>query len=146
MIKELPAKASARVAAADGWPGGACSPESAVALLAPLESRILASARDRLGATIADAAKQLTMDPALLVHAEQNIQGGLTAMHLYSSDVLRALQDPKDAACDGARQSIAKMVRDDVRAQIVAVATARRGSIERYEDALSGVLDIASEK
>lgn len=146
VMKEIPAKANARIAATDGWPGAVCTAESAITLLTPLEGRHLVAARDRLAATISDAATPSKSNSALLIQAEQNMQAGLTAMHLYSSDILRTLKDPKDAACDASEQSVAKLVREDVRTHIVTAATARRSSIERYEDALAGVLDIASEK
>lgn len=146
-MKEIPAKAGTRVAGVTTWPAGeTCTPAKASALLVPLEARHLAPARDRLAATVEEAAKAAKPGTALLEQAEKNIQAGLTAMHLYGSDVPRTLKQNAGPECDAAEQAAARLVRDDLRAQVVAVATARRASIERYEDALTGVLDIASEQ
>lgn len=144
-MKEVPSKTDARLAEVTTWAGDACTQASAGALLKPLDVKHLTTARDRLAATVSETATPGKANPASLVQTEKNIQAGLTALHLYGSDVQHVLRHDKGGACDAAEHA-ARLVRDDVRAQVVAVATARRASIERYEDALTGVLDIASEK
>lgn len=140
----MPTKASARLKEVTSWPEG-CTAATADDLLKPLDGTYLATPRERLAATVKQADALAKVNATMLVQMEQNIQAVLTAMHLYGRAVLPALKLGKGMTCDAVDQA-AKHVLDDVREQIVSAAKARRSSIERYEDVLTGVLDIASEK
>lgn len=162
-VKEWPEKTPAAAPAGDAAaadaaaPAGAatdkaaatettCTIAAAKTQLDTLEGKHLAAARDQLAGTVADAAKPEKANAALLEKAERHIQAALTAMHLYRSDVPRTLKQGKGGACDTAERNAAELVRGDVRGKIVAVAMARRADIERYDDALTGILDIVNEK
>jgi hypothetical protein len=82
----------------------------------------------------------------LIEEAEKAIQAGLTGIHLYAAQVHRALLEAVAADCDPWQRNAAKRAKEYARAQIITMATERKQSIERYEDALSSVVDIAGEK
>lgn len=75
---------------------------------------------------------------------EKGIQQALTSMHLYASQVHKALRQAQDVACDEDRRIIADTIREILRQLLVNAATERKQSIERYEDALTNIADVAA--
>jgi hypothetical protein len=142
VLNELQTKAGAEMSQVKDWPeSDTCHLTQTKEALKPLESKYLDSARAKLTTAIASQA-----DLAKLPDTESSIQAALTAMHLYSSDAPRVTVQSKEATCETAQRSAGEFVRSYVRGQITTAASERKASIERYEDALSNILEIAGEK
>ncbi len=142
VLNELQTKAGAEMSQVKDWPeSDTCHLTQTQEALKPLESKYLDSARTKLTTAIASRA-----DLAKLPDTERSIQAALTAMHLYSSDAPRVTVQSKETTCETAQRSAGEFVRSYVRGQITTAASERKASIERYEDALSNILEIAGEK
>jgi len=146
VMNELPAKSTAVIAKSGDWPvSTVCTPAAVDALLKPLESKYLETPTARLlkaTTTPVDSTEAANQ----LEETEKSIQAALTAMYLYSADAQRTLLQARIDDCVDAQGRSATLVRSHARAQVAAVAAERKLSIERYEDALSSVLEIAAEK
>ncbi|SFF63601.1 hypothetical protein SAMN05518865_102354 [Duganella sp. CF458] len=143
---DLPGKVAAEIAQVPDWPEDKCPVADTKALLAPLDAKYLVSARDRLSKALADESDPAKASFKTLEQVENGIQGLLTGMHVYSSDAQRVLGQVKDSACPDVQRTAGDRVRSYVRAQVAAAATDRKASIERYEDALTHILEVAGEK
>lgn len=139
-LNELQSKTGAVMLKTPNWPAENCPIEQTPPLLEPLNSKYLGPARTKLNKAISNQD-----DAAKLPDTELAIQSALTAMHLYSSDVPRTVAQSKDTACEAAQRAAGELARSYVRAQITTAAQERKTSIERYEDALSYILDSAGE-
>ncbi|NRR30237.1 hypothetical protein HSX11_08555 [Oxalobacteraceae bacterium] len=146
VVTELPVKAPAQIATVPNWPETSCQAKKAGDLLSPLDAKHLEPGRAKLIKVVADNADPAKASAKLLDETEKSIQAALTGMHLYSSDAQRVLAQAKVAGCEAEYRSAADLVRNFVRAQVASAATERKLSIERYEDALSNIMEIAGEK
>lgn len=117
--------------------------------LGALDTAYLGAARTRLeklAAANATAADPATPATASTTQAENAIQAGLTGIHLYAAQAHKAVSESTAAGCAPWQLSAAKSARTYAQAQLVGMATERKLSIERYEDALASIADIAGEK
>ncbi len=76
---------------------------------------------------------------------ETAISNALSTLHLYAGEVHKILNDSKLTACDAWPRNAADRARKYIRTQLVTEATAWRGQIERFEDALNSIAAIAAE-
>jgi hypothetical protein len=145
-LTSLPAKVrSAALEKSDA--SDACKLDAFTDGLAALDKAYLEPARDKAAKAIpveasADAGKPGSTQ---VRDAERAIQAGLTGMHLYASAVYRGLSESTAENCTAHQRTAAARARGVIRAQLLGAASERKLSIERYEDALSSIADIATE-
>ena len=84
---------------------------------------------------------------ALVISYERVIQAALTALHLYGGKVYQALDESPAANCDAAwRRGVAQRARDLASTALLGIARERRSTVERYEDALVNITEVATQK
>ena len=83
----------------------------------------------------------------LTVQREKALQAALIALHVYAGKVFRSVDESPAADCEPVfRRGLATSLRNLPRSHLLAVATAHRAAAERYEDALMGITDVATQK
>lgn len=142
-LAAMPEKVKSAATAAVGDLAG-CDTGKLTEGLQALATAHLEPARTRL-------AKLAPLDPAKpatdqTTESEKAIQASLTAIHLYAGQVHRAVGEAQAGDCGTRQRDAADSARKYARAQLVAMASERKLSIERYEDALASIADIAGEK
>ncbi len=114
--------------------------------LADLDNNHLSAPRDKLGSLlpglgVAEPAKQL-------VQIEAALQAGLLALNVYGNRVFKTLDDSPAANCSKPdwKRKVADAARVVPRSQLLRLARERRDSIERYEEALLNISQVAAQK
>lgn len=142
-VNGLQAIAEAEVAR--DWPETTCAIGDLVTTqVSPLGARFLVAPRERLGKAVAPIASPQSPTLPQLEEMEKSIQAVLTAMHLYSSELPKALKRSKVGDCVVPELEAGERTRKLLRTRIVTVVEQRKTTIERYEDALSNLMDVAS--
>ena len=143
-LTEMPAQLDALVDANAAGKGESCSLPELKKAVSALDSSHLAAQRDKLDSLLAQLG---VADDKLLDKIEQATFNGLTALVRYMGAAYKAVDGYSSTACDAAwRQALAKKARELPRAQVLALASERRTAVERYEDALMNITDVATQK
>jgi hypothetical protein len=83
----------------------------------------------------------------LTIEREKSVREGLTALHLYGARVHKALHAAVESGCDeSARKAAAEKAQAVQRTALVTIATERRQAIDRYEEALLTITDVATQR
>ncbi len=127
-------------------PPAGCTPDYVDTALPALDKSLLEQPRSKLATLMAGGEAGTAATAKTLTASEQAIQSGLTAIQLYAAKVHRTVSESKAAGCDPWQRTVAGSARKYALEQVLARATERKRGIERYEDALSSILDIAGEK
>lgn len=139
----LPARVEEQVDATDGM-GEACKLADAKQGLPLLDTGYLSPARTQLQTLSTSALTAKNEAP--IADIESAIQTGLTAIHLYSAQVYKTLAESKAEGCDELwRRHAAERARAVPHGQLLTIAQERKLSIDRYEEALSSVAEVAAE-
>ncbi len=113
--------------------------------LADLDSNHLAAPRDKLGTLLPGLG--ITEPDKQLVQMEAALQAGLLALNVYGNKVFKVLDDSPTAQCLPAwKRKVAERARDVPRSQLLRLAKERRDSVERYEEALLNISQVAAQK
>lgn len=123
-------------------PKAPCTIEEAKAGLGNLDVAYLDGARTRLRTLLSSKGA----DKASTEDLEKALQSGMTSVYLYSERVYVTLKTTQPNECNSWRSGAAEDGRKDLRTQLNMFANERKKSIERYEEALSSIADIATEK
>lgn len=110
-----------------------------------LDKQVLEPSRGQLGTLLSNPG---AAEPTALVGSyERVMQAALTAMHLYGGKVYRALDESPAANCAAAwRRQVAERARQLVRDALLESARNRLRTVERYEDALVNITEVATQK
>lgn len=144
MLVSLPTKVETEVDKKADAGQNACQFTEAKKSLVLLDTAYLNPAREKLQSLVVESTTKATDQPTEAL--EKAIQQGLTSIHLYAGQVFKTLAESKDADCDEIwRHKVAERAKVLPRAMLIAAATERKQSVERYEDALTNIADIAAE-
>lgn len=131
----------------DASPGKAetCKLSDMAAGLNGLDKQYLEASRTMLETLLANPGA--AESGALTGSFEKAIQSGLIGLHLYSGKVYQKLDEASANGCEASwKRTLAQRARDLPRSQLLDIARERRASIERYEDALTNITEVATQK
>lgn len=113
--------------------------------LSALDAPILGPARGQLDTLIANPG---AAEPqALVVSYEGALQAGLTALHRYGVQAQRTLDESTASGCEaGWRRGLARRLQAWTQERMLDLARERRAAIDRYEDALANITEVATQK
>ncbi|ELX12694.1 hypothetical protein Jab_1c13090 [Janthinobacterium sp. HH01] len=123
-------------------PAASCNLNDVKAGLVPLDNGYLDAARSNLGTLLLTK----PLSNVATEDLEKAIQSGMTSIYLYSGQVYGLLSAPMPADCDSWPRNAAERSRSVLRGVLITLATDRKKSIDHYEEALSSIADIATEK
>lgn len=144
-LADAPAALAQIVEQATADKAEACSLPDVQRALRALDALVLSPVRVQLDTLIANPGAADVQ--ALVVSYEGAIHTGLMALYRYGMQAQRAIDDPALANCEpGWRRTLARRAQSWPQERLLELARERRAALERYEDALANITEVATQK